>query len=169
MSKEGAKDFMSRQREIMETETPFRRKCIARSAILFSVLSFGVSLFWLIRADSANTLDEDANIELSGVEIDTHVFDYCAGFLGVSVEDLLDVCGVDQCSYTESDIDTNWHTIFEYNGVVMIFLTVSYAIVAIGACFVYARVLGAVCSTFWNCCNVIALMVTPAYRFSKIG
>ena len=70
----------------MEIEAPFRRKCIATCATIFSVLSFGVSLFWLIRADSANTMDEDFTFleENTGIKIDTHAFDLCAGFDGVS-------------------------------------------------------------------------------------
>ena len=155
----------------MENEAPFRKKCIGISGSVFAILSFAVSLFWLIRADSANTMDDDFTPieEDTRIEIDTHAFDLCAGFEGTTMEDWLEICGKEGCFDKTSEINTNWHTIFEYNGVVMIFLTFSYLLVAIGSCSVYARVMGSLCATCWNCCNIICLMVTPAYRFSKQG
>ena len=152
MSKEGAQDFVTRQRGIMESESPFRRKFIMISATVFSVLSLAVSLFWLIRADSANTMDEDIKMieETTGDIIETHAFDLCAGFADIDVQDWHDICGTEGCTTDLHEVDTNWHTIFEYNGVVMIFTTFSFIIVAIGACSVYARIIGAFCATFWN-------------------
>ena len=72
MTKEKAKDFVSRQKEIMENETPFRRKFIAWSASITAILSFGISIFWLVRADSANMMDDDfiPIEEATGAKID---------------------------------------------------------------------------------------------------
>ena len=84
--------------------------------------------------------------------------------------DFHEICGgelggdVDSCL---KDFDTRWTTVFEYNGVVLLFLSLSYAAVALGAFVYLARVIGAGCTVFWNCCHAIALIVTACYRFNK--
>ena len=75
-----------------------------------------------------------------------------------------EVCG-DEDETCKDNFNTKWVTVFEYNGVVLFFLTLSYASVAVGAFFYLARVIGAGCTVFWNCCHIIALIVTASYRF----
>ena len=84
--------------------------------------------------------------------------------------DFHEICGGELGGDTDSclkDFDTRWTTVFEYNGVVLLFLSFSYATVAVGAFVYLARVIGAGCTVFWNCCHVIALIVTACYRFNK--
>ena len=51
----------------------------------------------------------------------------------------------------------------------MFFMFVSYLTMIVGTWVIYARLLGSCCGLFWNCCHVIAIIVTAAYRFDSQG
>ena len=118
-----------------------------------AIFCFAISVYWMARADSANRYDADAD-KLRVMDIDTHMYNQCAGFASdVSYVDFHEICGgdlggdIDGCL---KDFDTRWTTVFEYNGVVLLFLSFSYAAIAVGAFIYRARVIGVGCMVFWK-------------------
>ena len=142
---------------------------IAISSGVCSIVSFFVSLFWIIRAASMNSMNDDWETfgDRIGVDVDTHAYDLCAGFAGVEGSEYIDICGSDENCIDE--VDTGWHHVFEFNAVVLFMLFLTFAISSLGACFVYARLLGAFCFQIWSCCHLICILVTASYRWSKQG
>ena len=98
-----------------------------------------------------------------------HLFDQCMYVSDVAPGAINSICdGMDEMECLR-DFNTGWTTVFKYNAVVLYFLTMSFVAVAVGAWIYWARLAGAACACFWNCCQFIALMTTAANRFSKQG
>lgn len=134
-----------------------------------SIFCLSVSIYWIARADSANRYEADAEKLRISDNDQTHLFNQCAGMAAdVSYVELHEICGEDYDG-CRKDFNTRWTTVFEYNGVILLFLSLSYASVAVGAFIYLARVIGAGCTIFWNCCHLIALIVTASYRFNRQG
>lgn len=154
----------------MRAESQIRRYLILGFAVFAAIFCFSISVYWMARADSANKFEAGATeLMRRGNDDDTHLFNQCAGYASdVSYVELNDICGADHLE-CRKDFNTRWTTVFEFNGVILFFLSLSYAGVAVGAFIYRARVYGAACTVFWNCCHLIALIVTAAYRFNKWG
>ena len=168
-AKAQAKSLIEEYRAKYKTETSFERNGMAICAAILAVLAIGISIFWLARANSANMLNKDYEEAVDRLSLETetttHAFDLCGNFIGVESEDIFEICGVDHNECVK-DIDTKWHLLFEFNGVILFFLGISFGVMSLGACFVYARLIGSVCVTLWNFFNVICILVTPALRFN---
>lgn len=151
----------------MKRESKGAKYCIAGLAAFVALFCFGLSLYWMIRADSANLLDRDQPSGF-GDGMGIHLYDSCGQASDLSYVDLHEICGEDQESCL-SNFDTNWHVIFEFNGVVLLFVSIAYATVAVGAFFYHIRLIGAIASCFMNFLHMIVLIVTASYRFSTHG
>ena len=99
---------------------------------------------------------------------EVHFYDECYGSEDVSFVDVHAICGEDKENCFK-DFNTKWHIVYEFNGVVLLFLSLSYASVAFGSFIYYARLIGAGCTVFWNCCHIAALIITASYRYSQQG
>jgi len=114
------------------------------SGIVISILSMACAVFWLARANSARAYDNDAYI--SDWKDNRSAFDMCMGFRGVSKERIEDVCEDTPCTM---DIQTGWRTTFEFNGVVMLFTSLSFLMIAMGSMSMMCLVNGAMCARCW--------------------
>ena len=170
MDYQGRKNTIAAFRHIIANETKGKKVCLAGSAALCVLMCFASSTFWLVRAESANGMDSewDDFYSVMGITVDTHAFDMCGLFGEVPQEDLIDICGVDM-GCLEGGIDTKWHVIFEFQGVVIFFLMISFLLALCGTWQVQLRLCGLLCGICWNCCHFIAMIVTAGYRFSRQG
>ena len=150
----------------MQLESKIRRYFIIGFATAAAIFCLTISIYWMARSESANRYDKDANL-LDENNDKVHLFDQCVGSASdVSYVELHEICGEDHATCREN-FNTRWSTVFEFNAVVLFFLSLSYASVAAGSFIYMARVIGAGCTVFWNVMHLTAIIVTGALRYSK--
>lgn len=137
---------------------------IIGGSFMCMVFSLAQAVFWLQRGDSAGKFDQDAYI--SDWKDDRSAFNMCMGFRGVKQSDIDDICDDAPCL---ADINTMWKATFDFNGVVMIALTICFALNMMGAYKVRARIWGGMCGRCWTWCMFVAIIVTAVALFSKQG
>lgn len=132
--------------------------------LIYGFVAMICAVFWLARANSARKFDNDAYI--SDWKDDRSAFDMCMGFRGVSQSRIDDVCGDTPCT---RDIQTGWRTAFEFNGVVMLFISLSSFMSAMGAFRIMPRARGGQCLRIWLWILVPCLIFTAWAMWSQTG
>ena len=145
-------------------ESPKAKMMLWIGGLIFGIVTMICAVFWLARAESARKFDNDAYI--SDWKDDRSAFDMCMGFRGVSQDRIDDVCGDTPCT---RDIQTGWSTAFKFNGVVMLFISLSFFMSSCGAFRIMPRVCGSMCLRCWLWTLVPCLVFTAIVMWGRLG
>ena len=64
---------------------------------------------------------------------------------------------------------TRWSLVFQFNGITLALLALTYLLLALGARFFTVRIIGACMNCFLTCVHFAAIVTTAVYRFNAKG